>query len=258
MSNDKPAEEIVGAGIHVFPDPDGVSKAAADLFTRIVNETLAARGTCAVALTGGKTPCRLYRLLANRPYRHMINWRNVHLFWGDERCVPPDHPDSNFLLAGRTLLDHIKIPETNVHRMRGEDDPDRAAEQYQQILRDVLEPLPGHFPRFDVLLLGLGDDGHVASLFPNGLELGERERFAIQTQKPGGWRRISLTLPVLNTASNVVFLVLGESKAPILHRAVGEPDRFVPASLVRPEGTLYWLVDEPAAGNLTPEQRKGA
>jgi 6-phosphogluconolactonase len=244
--HDKPAAAAVG--LNVYPSGEALSRAAAELFARIATAAVAEQGLCAVALTGGSSPCGLYRLLAENPYRHLLPWDRVHLFWGDERCVPPDHPDSNFLMAQTTLLGGISIPDANVHRMRGEDDPARAAQEYDEVLRDYFEPSPGRFPRFDLVLLGLGDDGHVASLFPNGLELGESERFAIETQKPGGWRRISLTLPTINAARNVVFLVRAASKAGILPRAMGEPDRNVPGSLVRPvAGDLYWLVAKEAA-----------
>lgn len=239
-------------GLNVFADRDELSHAAAEFVLRTATAAVLTRGICTIALTGGSSPCRLYRLLADRPYRHGMPWSHTHLFWGDERCVPPDHPDSNYFLA-RTLLEGIAIPDSNVHRMRGEEEPGRAAWSYHELLRDFFEPSPGRFPRFDMILLGLGEDGHVASLFPNGLELGESTQYAIETQKPGGWKRISLTLPTINAARNVVFLVPGANKAEALRRALGDPDRHVPGSLVRPtEGTLYWLADADAAAAVKP------
>ena len=244
-------EQQLEPSVQVFGSVDELNRAAADLVAQIALGAVERRSICSIALTGGSSPCGLYRLLADNPYRHMMPWDRIHLFWGDERCVPPDHPDSNFRLAQLTLLSKIPIAETNVHRMRGEEDPGRAAREYHDMLRDYFEPAVGCFPRMDLILLGLGEDGHVASLFPNGLELGENARFAIETQKPGGWQRISLSLPTINAAQNVLFLVMGEKKAGMLPRALGDADRFVPATLVRPtEGRLFWFADRAAAANL--------
>lgn len=247
-----PAPVVTAPGIYVFSDISSLSAAAADLVARLSLDADSKYGMCTIALSGGSTPCRLYRLLAKPQFKIRMPWKRIHLFWGDERCVPPDHPDSNYHLVNKTLLDGAPVPEANIHRVRAEESQDMAADDYEREMRDFFEPSPGRFPHFDIQLLGMGDDGHTASLFPNGLELHEKDRIVIGTQKPGGWRRISLTIPALNASRNVVWLVTGEAKAAMLPRALGPPDMSVPASMVKPEGNSYWLIDQSAAANLDP------
>lgn len=247
--------------IRVFDGIDALAQGAAETTLAIVHEALKRRGRCSIALAGGSTPATLYRLLGSPAYQYAAPWDQVHFFWGDERCVPPDHPESNYLLARTAMLDFLGVPQGRIHRMRGEEDPDRAAEMYEREIRDTLETSPGFAPRFDLVMLGMGADGHTASLFPSGLELGEKQRWVISTVKPGGWRRVTLTLPVLTNAHNTMFLVAGEGKAGMVRRALFDPPSHeVPAGLVRPVGgRLLWLMDGPAASAIRdriPGERK--
>jgi 6-phosphogluconolactonase len=235
---------------------DNLSQSAAGLLAAVAADSIAQRGVCTVALAGGSTPATLYRLLGQPPFQYLMRWEQIHLFWSDERCVPPDHPESNFLLAKASFLDAARIRPENIHRMRGEDDPVRAAEDYERAMRDFFETSHGFLPQFDLVLLGMGEDGHTASLFPRAADLSEKERWVIASEKPGGWRRISLTLPILNAARNVAFLISGAGKADMVWRAVGEPDPEVPASLVRPYGgKLFWIVDEAAGSTFRARTR---
>lgn len=227
----------------VLPDKEALSHAAAQRFVALADR-YTSTGAFGVALSGGSTPRPLYERLAAPPYRDQVSWPQVHLFWGDERCVPPDHAESNYRMACETLLDHVEIPAENIHRVRGELDPARAAQEYRSELERVLGASPG----FDLILLGMGDDGHTASLFPGSPALQENERAAVAVYAPhlDSWR-VTLTLPVLNRARHVLFLVSGADKAPALARIrAGEP---LPAARVCPgQGTLTWLIDEAATG----------
>lgn len=239
--------------LRVFPDDASLARAAAEEFARRAAEAIRARGRFSAALSGGSTPRRLFALLADtaEPFRDRIEWRAVHLFWGDERHVPPDHPESNFRMVRETLLDLVEIPAANVHRMRGEEpDAARAAALYEDELRAFF----GETPRFDLVLLGLGADAHTASLFPGTAVVHERTRWvaAPWIEKLGTFR-ITLTPAVLDRAAAVIFLVQGEEKAGALRAVLSgnaDPDS-VPAQGVRPrDGEILWLVDRRAAGGL--------
>jgi 6-phosphogluconolactonase len=210
-----------------------------------------ARDRFTVALAGGSTPRALYRLLADDkgPYRTRVPWESTHVFFGDERMVPPDDPESNARMAFEALLRHVPVPEEQVHRIRGENpDPERAAEEYEEMLRSTFRLAGRERPRFDLVLLGLGADGHTASLFPGDRALEERDRLVVPSTAPVPPRsRVTLTLPVLNNASSVLFLVSGATKAPAVQRV--RRGENLPAARVRPEnGALLWLCDRPAAG----------
>lgn len=215
-----------------------------------------ARGTkiFAIGLSGGSTPRALYETMARR--QSELDWKAIHLFWGDERCVPPDHPDSNYRMAYESLIQHVPIPTENVHRIRGEDDPQAAAEAYETELRAFL----GEYPRFSLLLLGLGDDGHTASLFPGTAAIHESQKRVIAhyVEKLNAWR-ITLTPAAINAPHDVMFLVVGSSKASALKQVLeGEkqPDVY-PAQIVNPFlGRVYWFVDVSAASLLekTPNE----
>lgn len=230
----------------VVPDGDSLASVAAERFTSLASNAVAERGRFVVALSGGSTPGPTYALLTQEPLTSRVEWKRVQIFWGDERCVPPEHPDSNFHMARQVFLDHIAIPADHVHRIKGELHPYQAAAAYRAELEAVL----GETGRFDLILLGLGADGHTASLFPgtSAVEEGEREAVAVYVKKLRSWR-VTLTLPVINAARHVVFLVSGARKARALARA--QEGEQLPAGLVRPtEGTLTWLVDRPAAARL--------
>lgn len=243
------------AELKTFADLDDLARGAAEEITKSAEQAIAARGRFTIALSGGDTPRPAYRLLAQEPWRERIDWSRVHVFWGDDRHVPPDHPDSNFGMAMDTLLSQVPIPADNVHRMRTEKpDAQRAAEEYEWTLRSAFDLEQGEWPRFDLVLMGIGADGHTASLFPGSEAVRERSRLAIAPWVGSlGTFRITLTAPVFNHAALALFLVSGEEKAEALRAVIEgvesdfEPDRF-PAQVVRPEkGKLLWLVDRAAA-----------
>jgi len=237
--------------VRVSADQEALFRTAADVFSEIVRNAVDAQSRCTIALSGGSTPRGLFSMLASEPYRSALPWRQCAFFWGDERCVPPDHPESNYRMARETLLDRIPIPPEHVHRMRGEDPPEEAAEAYERVLRHAFAG-DGAWPHFDLILLGMGEEGHTASLFPGTPALAETRRWVVAhyVEKVQMYR-LTVTLPVINHAQHVVFLVSGASKAPILQKVLasdGGPDS-PPAARVRPgEGQLLWLVDAAAMG----------
>ena len=242
--------------IFVCRDPEEVSQRAADLFVRLADEAVSSTGRFAVALSGGSTPRLLYALLAANEFGQQVPWSRIHLFWGDERCVAPDHPESNYRMAREVLLDKAPIPAQNIHRMPAElDDYTRASVAYEQTLREFFELAAEELPIFDLILLGMGEDGHTASLFPGTTALAENERLVASNyvEKLGTYR-LTLTVPVINHAANVVFLVSGKSKASMLKEVLeGEhqPQRF-PSQLIRPvEGKLVFIVDREAGKELS-------
>jgi 6-phosphogluconolactonase len=242
------------ATLEIFPSPVEMSEAAAKRFTAQAAQAVSLHGRFTVALCGGKTPSALYSLLAKAPFASQIPWAHVHLFWGDERCVPPDHTDSNYRMVRALLMDRVPIPPANIHRMPGEMDPVEAAALYEKGLRDFFVPHGDGFPVFDFILLGLGEDGHTASLFPATRAIHESARWVlghyVNAQK--GWR-ITLTPQVINSAWLVVFLVTGSGKAAVLKDILEGPYRpdSLPAQVVRPAGgELLWMLDRDAAALL--------
>jgi 6-phosphogluconolactonase len=230
---------------------DTLAREAAQHFPDLAREAADSRGRFSVALSGGSAPAALYGLLAQDPFRAQIPWAQVHLFWGDERCVPPDHPDSNYRLAYETLIRHVPIPSANVYRIRGEIEPDLAARAYERTLQDFF---CGPRTRFDLVLLGLGDDGHTASLFPGSEALHERERLVAAVEASYEDRpvhRVTLTLPALNTARQVLFLVTGSAKAGIVQVVLEGPAGHLPTQQIRPTaGQAVWMLDREAASQL--------
>ena len=236
------------AEIVVLPDPDVLAHEAARRFVALAREAAGSRGRFSVALSGGSTPGKLYRLLAEEPYRDQIPWEDVHLFWGDERCVPPGEAGTNFSLADEALISRVPVQPENVHLVRGDLAPERAARAYDL---EVQEFFCGPHARFDLILLGLGEDGHTASLFPGSPVLAERERLvaavtAEYQDRPA--QRVTLTLPAINSARQVLFLVSGSAKAVIVQAALEGAGEELPAQQVQPvAGQLTWLLDAEAA-----------
>jgi 6-phosphogluconolactonase len=232
-----------------------LSRAAVELFLGSANARIAADGCFFAALSGGATPRRLYQVLAASPYSDRVLWERVHLFQVDERCVPPDHPESNFRMIRETLLGGARVPGENFHRIAGEDeDVAEAARRYGLELARTVPAREGDLPRFDLIFLGMGTDGHTASLFPGSAVLDEGTVWVRPAQPPqGGVGRITLTFPVLNAAAQIVFLVSGAGKAETLRKVLEGPDqpRVLPAQGIRPtHGTVSWLVDREAANSL--------
>jgi len=228
-----------------------LSRQSAERFTRLAVQSVEAAGCMTAAVSGGSTPKHLYSLLASPDYNNQIPWNNVELFWGDERCVPPDHPDSNFRMAKEALLSKIEIPAENIHRMPGEGQPRMAAAKYEKELQKYFGLKSGALPRFDLILLGIGEDGHTASLFPGGEALNETRHLVVApfVAKLNS-HRLSLSLPVLNNAANVWFLVTGGSKADAVKR-VFSAFSDLPAARVHPvDGNLVWYVTRDAAPDI--------
>jgi 6-phosphogluconolactonase len=237
----------VAIDVAVHEDLPHLVTGAADYVAALAAEAFASRGTFSVVLSGGSTPRPVYERLATLP---TMDWPRVHVFFGDERCVPPDDSRSNYHMARAALLDRIAIPPTNVHRMRGEDMPDAAASAYAHEVRGAL----GADGRFDLVLLGLGDNGHTASLFPGLATVTEKSATvaASYVEVVGMWR-ITLTPPAINGSRNVAFLVAGAGKANMLKRVLQGPRQEIvlPAQAIRPDpGALIWIVDADAAARL--------
>ena len=233
--------------IHAYPNKEKLVAATTELAANCIEQAIKQNGLCNMALSGGNTPGGIFSLLASNPYRDRLDWSRLHLFWGDERMVPPEHQDSNFRLVQETLLDHIKIPDENVHRMRGEVTPEEAAAEYAELLHNHFEVSP---PCFDLMLLGLGADGHTASLFPgtDAVEECERHVVAVFVPKLDAWR-VTLTLPVLNAARKTLFLVSGKSKSEMVQRIMSNKQsaKEIPATMVNPQnGELHWMLDSDA------------
>jgi 6-phosphogluconolactonase len=230
---------------------------AATLILRISEEVIRSKGHFLIALSGGTTPKTLYQTLATPEWEERFNWSNTIFLFGDERCVSPEHPESNFGMAQTSLFRPLGIQPDHIFRIKGESpDVASAAQEYEETIRRLTHCVVPELPRIDLIVLGLGEDGHTASLFPGTAALQERRRIVTVSQAPKGIRsRITLTLGVLNQASVVLFLVTGSSKAPMV-RTILEPqtaaDRALPAAAVSPEaGQLIWMLDRSAAAQLT-------
>ena len=241
------------ASIRVFKDPTAVATAAADLIVAAAAKRAAAGQNVTLVLSGGSTPKLLFQLLAAEPYRSRVDWSKVEIFFGDERCVPPDHADSNFKMASEALLSKVVLNPAHVHRMRGEIDPNQAAIEYGRMLKARFGDTGGP----DVTLLGMGDDGHTASLFPHTPAIHETHHRCVahyvEKSTTGKSWRITLTAPFFNRSAQVLPLVTGASKADRLNEVIHgprDPDR-LPIQVVQPSpGELIWMLDEAAAAKL--------
>jgi 6-phosphogluconolactonase len=241
--------------IRVFPDGEALSVAAAREFVRFAGETIAARGRFTVALSGGSTPKRLYQILAAEPFRSQVDWGRVEFFWGDERCVPPDHPESNYRMAREAMLNHLPIPAEHIRRIEAErSDRDAAARDYETLLARLFGvSAGGHPPALDFVLMGMGPDGHTASLFPHTKALEETNRWVVANHVPQlNTDRLTLTRPILNRAREMLFLVAGADNAERLAEVLaGLPDpKRLPSQSMQPDGQLLWFVDRAAAARL--------
>jgi 6-phosphogluconolactonase len=242
--------------IQILADAEAMSRAAADAIAEHVTESLQTRDVYSIALSGGTTPRRLYELLADDPeLRGRIPWDRIHFFWGDERHVPPEHPESNYHMALDALLSRVPIPPDNIHRIRAENpDADQAAADYAREIRRFFKIAPGEMPCFNFILLGMGSDGHTASLFPGSPALAEQKSLVM-----ANWVdkfqsfRLTLTVPVFNSADLILFLVSGGQKADTLKAVLAgdqAPDRY-PVQRIQPkQGSKLWFLDRPAAKRL--------
>lgn len=237
------------AEIRIFKTPEELYREATAIFLTTGTEAQRNQGLFSVALSGGSTPLPLYRQLAEHGEGDRLDWKKIHFFWGDERAVSPDHPDSNYREAYQTLLKPRRVPDTNIHRIEGEFQPKIAAQKYEEDLLDWFAEIP---PRFDLILLGLGSDGHTASIFP-GTKIHESSWVnAVHVPELESWR-ITATPQLINAASRVLFLVVGGEKARALKAVLTgsyQPQTY-PAQLVQPQnGELIWLIDRDAAAEL--------
>ena len=236
----------------VFNDTAALSQAAAELFVQTAREAVDRNGRFTVALTGGSSPVGMYRLLAQAPYRDQVPWQQTYIFWGDERWVPLTDERSNAKMAQDTFLNQVPVPQDQVYPMWGAGEPEEFALHYEQVLQK-------HFhqqaPAFDLILLGMGDDGHTASLFPGTEVLNETSRWVwAYYLAPQSMYRITLTAPLINQARKILFLTFGPNKAPALHEVregARNPNKY-PSQLIQPQsGEVLWFVDEAAASRLT-------
>lgn len=240
--------------VRVYPTRGAAARALATQFTALAEKAISARSRFTVALTGGSTPREAYRLLATDEFARQINWAQTYVFWIDERAVPLEHPDNNALMAKETLLNHVPLPVTQIFRVPSQHPPPQAADEYEATMKKFFTGrLSMSIPKFDLVLLGLGEDGHVASLMPGTRALAEKTRWVVANQVPklDAWR-VTLTFPVLNAAANTIFYVLGEEKAPMVKRALTPPKdaaEAIPAHLIR-AANVNWILDKAAAAQL--------
>jgi 6-phosphogluconolactonase len=250
---------MITPDVQVFEDLESLSRGAEARFAELARQFAASGRNFSSALSGGSTPRRLYELLADPAYQ--IPWDKVHLFQVDERCVPPDDPESNYGMIRKALLEKVRIPPGNFHRIAAEKpDLDASAREYAEEIASVLHSAPGEFPRLALIILGMGGDGHTASLFPGSAALDERQLWVRPNYSPRlGKFRMTLTFPVLNAAEEVIFLVSGDDKAETLRQVLEVPPGKFPAQGVQPaQGTLRWFVDKPAARLLSKTVRSSA
>ncbi|MCX6640337.1 MAG: 6-phosphogluconolactonase [bacterium] len=243
---------VIAKAIQISPDLESLSHSAAGWFVQKVQSAVSLRGSCCVALSGGSTPMRAYQLLAAPMYRDQVPWEKLHVFWVDERLVPPDDRRSNQCMIREVLLNKVPIPPEQIYPVRCDQSAWNAAREYEELLKHFFKSKQTYF---DLILLGLGENGHTASLFPGTPALLEQDRWVVDVYVTDqDLFRVSLTVPFINLAEQVAFLVAGHSKATVLHEVLEgspEPDR-LPAQLIHPaNGNLLWMIDREAAGKLT-------
>jgi 6-phosphogluconolactonase len=242
--------------VSVHKSTEDLELSAAEEIAAIIREAIGMRGVAFIALSGGETPRNVYQRLGREPLRSQVDWSRVHLFFSDERAVPPTDPQSNFGMVNRELISHVDLPEQNIHRIAGELAPKRAAEEYE---RDINQVMAGHDARFDLILLGLGEDGHTASVFPGSAVLNERASLVMPVFIPYLYsRRVTLTLRCINSAREVMFLVTGSRKSVMVQRVLRSPapTKELPATLIRPvDGKLLWMLDADAAAEFNAGRR---
>lgn len=237
--------------VTIFKDTSYLSQRAAELFVDAAQEAVQKNGRFTVALTGGSSPKQLYQLLAKAPFKDQVPWEQTFIFWGDERWVPLTDDRSNAKMAKELLLDKVPVPQEQIYPMWEDMEPEAYAQKYEQLLKDHFKDQP---PAFDLILLGMGDDGHTASLFPGTEVLQEQSRWVqayyLESQ---AMHRITLTAPLINQAKRILFMTFGDNKAPALHEVLeGEnnPEKY-PSQLIKPQqGEIYWYVDDKAASRL--------
>ncbi len=238
--------------LKIFSEPVDVANQVAEELMETVRENTKKDRETFLALSGGNTPEVLFKKLSDNSFRDKIDWPNLHLFWGDERCVPPDDEQSNFGTAKKILIDNIHIPEKNIHRIWGENDPENEVRRISEEIKTVVT-YNNNLPRFDIILLGLGVDGHTASLFPRKKLKNITDKIAGIAQHPkSGQKRISLTYDIINNSKKNIFIVTGEEKAEILFRIMSEKasNKNYPAAKIKAAEMLKWYIDKDAASKI--------
>lgn len=238
----------MGKHIEVLPSPAALIQRSLELVLSEIQTAILERGLCTIALSGGSTPKPLYEAIAAQE----LAWEKIHIFWGDERYVPPNHPDSNQRMAREAWLDRVDIPESNIHPMPTDaSDPAADAQKYEAELRQFFQLPAAEFPALDIVLLGMGDDGHTASLFPHTEALAVRDRL-ITVGNKDGQPRLTFTVPLINAARCTLFIVAGASKRPALEQVFAPvaDDMTYPSRLIQPVGELWWLLDREAGAEL--------
>ena len=234
--------------VEVLPDQTALIQRSLELVLTKIRAAIQERGLCTIALSGGSTPKPLYEAISQQ----QLPWDKIHVFWGDERYVPPAHPDSNQLMARRAWLDRVDIPDNNIHAMpTDEADPAVAADNYEKHLQEFFQTRSGDFPALDLILLGIGDDGHTASLFPHTEALQVKDRL-ITVGSKDAMPRITFTAPLINQARCVMFIVAGANKRPALAQVFAPvaDDLTYPSRLIQPQGELWWLLERAAGQDL--------
>jgi 6-phosphogluconolactonase len=240
--------------IRILKNLDQVSTASAETIIQVAIDAIEKRSIFRIALSGGSTPKTLFTKLASDPdFKKQMPWKSTHFFWSDERTVPPDHPESNFRMAREAMFKHVDVPQSQIHRIHAEmEDPNAAAQEYENEIRQHFNVNAPQFPKFDLILLGMGPDGHTASLFPATEALQEKKRLVVSNWvSKFNTYRITFTVPLINAACTVMFLVGGEDKAATLKAVLEGPDdpHVFPSQFIKPDGDLIWFVDQ-AAGKL--------
>jgi 6-phosphogluconolactonase len=240
--------------VFVLENPEAAYVRVAEEIAHIAGEAICTQGRFTLALTGGSTPTRVYELLSTR-FRLSVDWKEVHFFWGDERCVPPDDPGSNFAVANEVMLSKLNLSPSQIHRIAGEVEPEKAARDYEAELRSFFSTPGNEVPCFDLVLLGLGRNAHIASLFPSSRSIHESKRLVIAVEVDAPWpKRVTMTPPLFNAAERVIFLVTGEDKAQAVKGSIEgphNPDQF-PAQVISPERSeVLWVLDSSAASLLS-------
>ncbi|MCZ6777066.1 MAG: 6-phosphogluconolactonase [Ignavibacteria bacterium] len=238
--------------LDVYGATPDLARGAAERITVLLNDAITSRGVSSFALSGGSTPRAVYEFLGSDEFRLRVDWNRVHLFWGDERCVPQSMLESNYRMVNEALLTKVSIRESNVHRIEGEQKPKDAAMAYEQEIKQLFELKKGQLPEFDVMLLGIGEDGHTASLFPGSAAIQEQTRLVLEVHvEQFSADRITMTFAVINNAVNVLVLVSGRSKASIFQKVLEEENHLYPAQLINPtSGHMHWFADIEAASQL--------
>lgn len=238
--------------IRILKSLEQVSATAAEEIIQLAASAVEKRGVFRIALSGGSTPKTLYTKLSSDDLKKQMPWRSTHFFWSDERTVPPDHPDSNYRMAREAMFKHVDVSESQIHRIHAEvEDPNRAAEEYEKEIRQHFNVV-SDVPQFDLILLGMGPDGHTASLFPGTEALNEQTRLVVSNWvSKFNTYRITFTVPLINHAASVMFMVCGEDKAATLKAVLEGPydPEVYPSQLIKPDGDLIWFIDQ-AAGKL--------